>query len=169
MAAFRLLSSYFAICDCCVSIATANRIQAWPCGQALSMIWTAYAVLCVPQLLCVHSECIIVFQPSLLRPSALSILWTAYRPRCAACSDFPIAFQPGLTAKHMLSYPSARSPPALRGASACSTVLATEMLTAYDWPHHDCLLITLRSAMAVYPHSDCIIAFQLGLTAKHSF
>ena len=49
-----------------------------------------------------------------------------------------------------------------------STVLAIEMLTAYDWPHHDCLLITLRSAMAVCPHSDCIIAFQLGLAAKRS-
>ena len=65
LAAFRLFSSYLAIYNCCVSTATANSIQDWPCGQALSVIWTAYAVLCVPQLLCVHSDCIIVFQPSL--------------------------------------------------------------------------------------------------------
>eukprot|EP00964_Phaeocystis_antarctica_P023709 scaffold13248_cov97-Phaeocystis_antarctica.AAC.1 len=36
------------------------------------------------------------------------------------------------------------------------------MLAAYDWPHHDCLQITLRSAITVCPHNDCIIAF-LGL------
>jgi len=74
-----LLSSYLAylvICNCCVSTATANRTQAWPCGQALSMIWTAYAVLCVPQLLCVHSDCIIVFQPSL---AAKRSLYSLYR------------------------------------------------------------------------------------------
>ena len=98
-----------------------------------------------------------------LWPSAISILWTAYRPPCTACSDFPIAFQPGLTAKHGF-YPSARSPPALRGASAClnysncyaySLYLAASSRLLSDY-------FAIR-AMAVCPHSDCIIAFQLGL------
>ena len=35
-------------------------------------------------------------------------------------------------------------------------------------PHHDCSQIYLRSAIAVCPHSDCIIALQLGLAAKRS-
>ena len=34
-------------------------------------------------------------------------------------------------------YPSARSPPALRGGSACLNCISNrEMLTAYDWPRH---------------------------------
>ena len=48
-------------------------------------------------------------------------------------------------------------------------LLAITMLSLCGWPHlHDCLQITLRSSMAVCPHSDCIIAFQLGLAAKRS-
>eukprot|EP00964_Phaeocystis_antarctica_P084344 scaffold53096_cov99-Phaeocystis_antarctica.AAC.1 len=82
-------------------VTTANSIQAWPYGQALSVIWTAYAA-------------------SLAAKRSLYSL-NGLPPALPACSDFPIAFQPGLTAKHMLSYPSARSPPALRSASACST------------------------------------------------
>ena len=86
------------------------------------------------------------------QPSALSIIWTAYRPRCAACSDLPIAFQPGLTAKHAFC-PSARSPPALRGASACLNYSNRDALSG--WPHlHDCFQITLRSAMELLSTND---------------
>jgi len=44
-----------------------------------------------------------------------------------------------------------------------ASTIAIVMLTAYTWPRlHACFQITLRSAMAVCPHSDCIIALQLG-------
>ena len=167
LAAFRLLSSYFAICDCCVSIATANRIQAWPCGQALSMIWTAYAVLCVPQLLCVHSDCIIVFQPSLAAKRStyrLDCLTSALHgvQRFSICIS---AWPYGRAC--FLSFRPAHRPRC--AARQHASTLAIAMLTTYDWSHHDCFQITLRSAMAVCLHSDCIIAFQLGLAAKRSF
>ena len=203
LAAFRLFSSYLAIYNCCVSTATANSIQAWPCGQALSVIWTAYAVLCVPQLLCVHSDCIIVFQPSLAAKRSLYSLDRSCSMLCVPqllCvhSDCIIVFQPSLAAKRstyrldcltsalhgvqrfsicISAWPYGRAcflsfRPAHRPRCAArqhASTLAIAMLTTYDWSHHDCFQITLRSAMAVCLHSDCIIAFQLGLAAKRSF
>ena len=168
LAAFRLFSSYLAIYNCCVSTATANSIQAWPCGQALSVIWTAYAVLCVPQLLCVHSDCIIVFQASLAAKRSLyslNGLPPALRgvQRLSNC----ISAWPYGQAHAFLSF----GPLTARVARRVSVpqLLAITMLSLCGWPHlHDCLQITLRSSMAVCPHSDCIIAFQLGLAAKRS-
>ena len=65
------------------------------------MIWAAYAVLCVLQLLCVHSDCIIVFQPSLAVKRSLDSL-DRLPPALRGVKHLPIAFQLGLTAKHML-------------------------------------------------------------------
>ena len=131
------LRLYLAVCNCCVSTATANRIQAWPCRQPFlrfGLLTRYFASTAIESL----------YFSLALRPSALSILWTAYRPRCTACSDFPNAFQPDLMAKHILSIlrPAHRRPRCAARQHA-STVLAIEMLTAYDWPHHDRLQITL--------------------------
>ena len=168
-----MFSSYLAIYNCCVSTATANSIQAWPCGQALSVIWTAYAVLCVPQLLCVHSDCIIVFQPSLAAKRS------TYRLDCLTSAlhgvqrEFIRLFSICISAwpygrACFLSFRPAHRPRCAVRQHASS--IAIEMLSLCGWPHlRDCLQITLRFAMAVCPHSDCFIAFQLGLTAKRSF
>ena len=62
--------------------------------------------------------------------------------RRAATFPFCISAWPSCQA-HVF-YPSARSPPALRGASACLIYSNRDALSG--WPHlHDCLQITLRS------------------------
>ena len=124
----------------------------------------AFRLLCDPQWLCVHTAIASLRFSLASRPSAHSNPWTAYRPRCAACSDLANCILAWPYGQAHAFYPLARSPPALRGASACLNYIAIEMLSLCGWPHlRDCFQITLRSAMAVCPHSDCMIAFQLGL------
>ena len=149
------------------------------------------------QLVCAHSDCVIVFQRSLaamrsldslghlrgtlrsaigVRPQrlhtciqawpcgqALSIsfgpLATRVARREAICPlHFSLALRPST---FFLSFGPFTARVARR-VNMPHTTIAIEMLAAYDWPHHDCLQITLRSAITVCPHNDCIIAF-LGL------
>ena len=165
---FGPLTRYFAFLNCCASTAIASLYFSLALRPSvLSMIWTAYAVLCVPQLLCVHSDCIIVFQPSLAAKRStyrLDCLTSALHgvQRFSICIS---AWPYGRAC--FLSFRPAHRPRC--AARQHASTLAIAMLTTYDWSHHDCFQITLRSAMAVCLHSDCIIAFQLGLAAKRSF
>ena len=109
LAAFRLLSSYLAIRNGCVSTATVSI--AFKLGLAAKR--SLYSLDRLP--------------PALRGVQRLSNCISAwpYGQAHAFC-------------------PSARSPPALRSASACLIYSNRDALSG--WPHlHDCLQITLRS------------------------
>ena len=118
---------------------------------------------------CPHSDCIIAFQLGLAAKRSLyhlDRLPPALRgvQRLANCI---LAWPYGQAC--FLSCRPAQHRPGCTARQRASSIAIT-MLSLCGWPHlHDCLQITLRFAMAVYPHSDCFIAFQLGLTAKRSF
>ena len=109
---------------------------------------------------CPHSDYIIVFQLGLVAKCSI-IIWAACYPRYVACSDLAncISAWPYGQACFLFFGPlTAR----VARTSACLIYSNRDALSG--WPHlHDCFQITLRSAMAVCPHSDCMIAFQLGL------
>ena len=89
-------------------------------ASLIGRVSIVFRLLCDLQRLCIHTAIASLRFSLALRPSAHSNLWIAHHPRCAACSDLSIAFQPlALYGQAHAFYPSARSPPALRGASAC--------------------------------------------------
>ena len=131
----------------------------------IGRITIVFRLLCDLQRLCIHTAIASLRFSLALRPSAHSNLWIAHRPRCAACSDLSIAFQPLAVygQAHMLSILrlahrprcAARQRASIMAISPFSLWLAAfRLLSSYT--------------QLVCAHSDCVIVFQRSLAAMRS-
>ena len=128
--------------------------------SAVGRIFTiAFRLLCDPATaVCPHSDCIIAFQLGLAAKRSLYHLGRLPPALRGVQRLSHFAFQPGLPAKLMFSILRPAHHPRCAERQHASSI-AIEMLSAVGRIFTIAFRLLCDPAMAVCPHSDCIIAF----------